>query len=59
MDIEPDGEDYFWERGIENDREKENYLNGLGIQVIRFEDKWVFEDIQWVLGQIKAPFNHP
>lgn len=57
--IELDGEDHFWEAGMERDRVKENYLNSLGIRVLRFENKWVFEDINWVLEQIKAVFNHP
>jgi len=57
--IELDGEHHFWEPGIENDRNKENYLKSIGIRVIRFENKWVFEDINWVLEKIKAAFNHP
>ena len=27
--------------------------------MIRFENKWVYEDIVWVLEKIKAEFNHP
>jgi very-short-patch-repair endonuclease len=57
--IELDGEDHFWEPGIEKDRIKENYLKSIGIKVLRFENKWVFEDITWVLEQIRAVFNHP
>ena len=57
--IELDGEGHFWEPGIERDRVKENYLKSIGITVIRFENKLVFEYIQWVLQQIEAKFNHP
>ncbi len=57
--VELDGEDHLWEAGMERDRIKENYLKSLGIKVLRFENKWVFEDINWVLEQIKAAFNHP
>ena len=57
--VELDGEDHFWEPGIEQDRIKESYLNSIGIRVIRFENKWVFEDINRVLQEIKACFNHP
>ena len=57
--IELDGEDHFWDPGIEKDRVKENYLKSTGIKVIRFENKWVYEDIAWVLERIIAEFNHP
>ena len=39
--IELDGEDHFWEPGIEKDRVKENYLKNTGIKVIRFDNKRV------------------
>ncbi len=57
--IEVDGEDHFWEPGIEKDKMKESYLKSIGLRVLRFENNRVFEDIGWVLGQIKAAFNHP
>ncbi|HSU51847.1 MAG TPA: endonuclease domain-containing protein [Segetibacter sp.] len=57
--IELDGEGHFWEPGIERDRVKENYLRSIGITVVRFENKLVFEDIEWVLQQIEGKFNHP
>jgi hypothetical protein len=57
--IELDGEDHFWDPGIEKDRVKENYLKSTGIRVIRFENKWVNEDIARVLEKINAEFNHP
>ena len=57
--VELDGEDHFWDAGIEKDRVKENYLKSKGIKMIRFENKWVYEDIAWVLEKIKTEFNHP
>ncbi len=57
--IELDGEDHFWEPGMEKDKVKKDYLDSIGVRVLRFENKWVFEDIDWVLQQIKAMFNHP
>ena len=57
--IELDGEDHFWDAGIGKDRIEENYLKSIGIKVIRFENKWVYADIAWVLEKIKAEFNHP
>lgn len=58
--IELDGEQHYHEPGITNDRIKESYLNSIGITVLRFENKLVFDDIEWVLQQIKRAFtNHP
>ena len=57
--IELDGEDHFWEPGMERDKVKKDYLDSIGVRVIRFENKWVFKDIDWVLEQIKEKFNHP
>jgi very-short-patch-repair endonuclease len=55
--IELDGEQHFWEVGIMQDNKKTNFLECLGIVVIRFENKWVFEDIEFVLGEIKKCFK--
>jgi len=58
--IELDGEPHYHEPGIANDRLKESYLNSIGIKVLRFENRLVFEDVEWVLEQIKRAFtNHP
>jgi very-short-patch-repair endonuclease len=52
--IELDGEHHYHEPGITNDRLKESYLNSIGVKVLRFENKLVFEDIEWVLERIKG-----
>jgi very-short-patch-repair endonuclease len=57
--IELDGEGHFWEPGIEKDRRKEDYLGSIGVRVLRFENKLLFENVNWVLEKIKAEFNHP
>jgi very-short-patch-repair endonuclease len=58
--VELDGEHHYHEPGITNDRVKESYLQSVGIKVIRFENKLVFKDIEWVLEQIKGAFiYHP
>ena len=57
--VELDGEDHFWDPGIEKNRVKENYLKSTGIKVIHFENKWVYEDIVGLLERIIAEFNHP
>ena len=51
--IELDGESHFWEEGIQSDNNKSSYMHDLGIKLIRFENKWVFDDIDYVLNEIK------
>jgi very-short-patch-repair endonuclease len=51
--IELDGEGHFWEEGIQSDATKSIYFHKLGIKVIRFENKWLFEDIDYVLNGIR------
>lgn len=51
--IELDGECHFWEEGIRSDHNKSSYIHELGIKVIRFENKWVFEDPDYVLNEIR------
>ena len=57
--VELDGEHHYHEPGITNDRRKEAYLNSIGIRVIRFENRLVFENLQEVLSEIKAAFTTP
>ena len=65
--VELDGEDHFWEEGIQHDMLKVKLLENLGIKLVRFENKWVFEDLEYVLEEITGhfkgwptpPFGHP
>ena len=54
--IELDGENHFWEDGLQHDINRTNYLYTIGIRVIRFENKWIFEDIEFVLREISNQF---
>lgn len=56
--VELDGEGHFWEEGIKRDQIRTNYLNGLEIRVIRFENKWVFEDMEYLLNEIRFCFKN-
>jgi very-short-patch-repair endonuclease len=60
---ELDGAGHFTGNGILYDRERTLFLETFGIKVIRFENKRVFEDEEWVLDNIRAHFgwveNHP
>ena len=55
--IELDGQGHFCEEGMQADAHKSKYINQLGIKVIRFENKWVFEDIDYVLNEIRTHFQ--
>ena len=50
--IELDGEDHYWQEGMERDKKKTNFLNSKNIHVIRFENKLVFEDLDFVIKTI-------
>ena len=52
--IELDGEVHNWGRSVINDSEKELFLQSLGITILRFENKWVFDDPDYVINTIKA-----
>jgi very-short-patch-repair endonuclease len=55
--IELDGDVHFQEIKQESDSKRTLYLRSLGIRVLRFENRLVFEDIEWVLGAIKTNFG--
>jgi very-short-patch-repair endonuclease len=55
--IELDGEDHYWKEGIDKDLKKEMFLKEHEIRVLRFENKWVFQDLEHVLKTISAAFN--
>jgi very-short-patch-repair endonuclease len=55
--IELDGEDHYWQEGIEKDLKKEMVLKGHSIRVLRFENKWVFQDVEYVLRTIAKAFH--
>ena len=47
--IELDGAGHFTEKGIESDKERDEYLNSIGISVLRFENELVFKRTETVL----------
>ncbi len=52
--IELDGEVHNWSRAAITDSEKERFLQNLGITILRFENKWIFDDPDYVINIIKA-----
>jgi very-short-patch-repair endonuclease len=57
--IELDGERHFTEDGKVYDERRTEYLKEIGIRVVRFENREVFENAERVLEVIRSWFNHP
>lgn len=55
--IELDGELHMNYTSEEYDRARENYLEGLGYKIIRFENKMVFDHLPSVLKDIEDNFE--
>jgi very-short-patch-repair endonuclease len=61
LGVELDGMYHFTEEQLKYDAERTEYMNSLGIRLIRFENAEVFEKTEEVLNKIKECFksNHP
>ena len=57
INIELDGEGHYTEEGQEKDLIRDQFLNSLGIKVIRIENRDVFENLDNVLEMIKNNFQ--
>jgi very-short-patch-repair endonuclease len=55
--VELDGSRHFSGRGAAEDRERAKYLESKGIRVVRFENREVFEETEWMLDVIRANFR--
>src|SRR5215217_6859742 len=55
--VELDGRGHFTDNGFERDEVRTDYLKSLNIQVLRFENKEVFEQLEGVLAEITAQFT--
>lgn len=55
--IELDGAYHFTSPGSDYDEERTKYLTSVFIRVLRFENKLVFEQSQWVVDEIRRNFN--
>jgi very-short-patch-repair endonuclease len=54
--IELDGESHNNPRARDYDHRRDIFLHHLGIKVLRFENKIVFQNPTWLLEQIRAEF---
>ncbi|NIN01364.1 MAG: DUF559 domain-containing protein [candidate division Zixibacteria bacterium] len=50
--IELDGSQHYEEEGMKRDKRRDAYLKNLGLKVLRFSDKDVFENLNGVLEKI-------
>ena len=50
--IELDGEYHYWQEGIKRDKIKTEFLLEKNIHVLRFENRLVFEDEEYVINEI-------
>jgi very-short-patch-repair endonuclease len=57
--IELDGAHHFTEDGMKYDEVRTAYLNSVGIRVVRFENRLVFDDPEFVLREVKRHFLPP
>ncbi len=55
--IELDGAGHFTGIGAEHDRERSAYLESKGIRVLRFQNREVFDETEWVLDTIRLNFR--
>ena len=55
--IELDGEVHFNERAAQYDHERRLFMEYFGINVIRFENKYVFDEPEWALRKIQSCFG--
>jgi very-short-patch-repair endonuclease len=56
--IELDGADHFTILGEDSDTERDNYINSLGIKVLRYENSDVENNLEAVLEDIKNNFRN-
>ncbi len=57
LNIELDGQEHFEGYGLVQDEKRDEYLKSVNIRTLRFENKQVFENIDWVLDEIKRHFR--
>jgi very-short-patch-repair endonuclease len=55
--VELDGARHFSGVGAAEDRERAEYLKTIGVIVVRFENREVFEETEWMLDVIRANFR--
>jgi very-short-patch-repair endonuclease len=57
--IELDGDVHGDYTQIGKDKSRDQYLQNLGFYILRFENRFVFQDPEYVLREIKKRFKNP
>ena len=57
LGIELDGAVHFSEQAAQHDYERGLFFMYFGVRILRFENKWVFEEPEWVLNSIREAFG--
>lgn len=55
--IELDGEVHYDELAQMHDRERTRFLKGQGIKVLSFENKFVFEELEYLIHRVESEFG--
>ena len=55
--VELDGAGHFTEEGVEYDEKRTEFLESVGIKVVRFENETVFKFLDHVVEEIKRNFG--
>ena len=55
--VELDGAGHFTDEGMEYDQARTAFLNSMNIKVIRFENRFVFQDPEYLKREIKIVLN--
>ncbi len=55
--IELDGAQHYEEKALKKDKERDQYLNGLGLSVLRYSNKDINENFEGVCADISKHFT--
>jgi len=57
LGIELDGKTHYGTDAERYDEERRMFVEHFGIKIIRFQNKFVFDELEWVLASIRANFG--
>lgn len=57
MAIEIDGDTHKFEKSVKHDKDREIYLNSFSINILRFDNERVYNDLYNVIEEIRSWIN--